>query len=123
MDGLSDWFFSLSENYSVNPYIFGVLYIGGIPVFLGVAAWMAKRAREKKPVLVQAGLLTFLAILPYLYVAVFGENLPVWVYGAIVAMIGFGVWSTVKKVRKQKAEALSERDKTASRTLAADPAS
>ncbi|MCQ8184430.1 hypothetical protein [Parvularcula maris] len=122
MESLGEWFFSLSENYSVNPWIFGILYIGGIPVFLGVAAWMAKRARQKKPVLLQAGLLIFLAILPYLYVAIFGENLPVWVYAAIAAMIGFGVWSTVKKVRKQKAEAQSPSSDMPSQTLATDAA-
>jgi hypothetical protein len=106
MEGFSDWFFGLSENYSVNPWVFGVLYIGGIPVFLGVAAWMAARARKSKPVMLQAAMLIFLAILPYLYVAVFGENLPLWVYGAIAAMIAFGVYSTVRKVQKQKMEAV-----------------
>jgi hypothetical protein len=112
VEGFSDWFFGLSENYGVNPWVFGVLYIGGIPVFLGVAAWMASRARGKKPVLLQASLLIFLAILPYLYVAIFGENLPLWVYGAIAAMIGFGVWSTVRKVQKQKAEAMRNAEET-----------
>ena len=106
MDSLADWFFGLSENYSVNPWIFGILYVGGIPLFFGVLGWLAKRAKEKKAITVQALLLLYLAIQPYLYVAIFGENLPAWVYGIIVAMVGYGGWSTYSTVRKRQAEAL-----------------
>lgn len=106
MEGILETVRELSATYNVNPVVFGILYVGGIPLFLGVAAWLANRARLKKSVTVQALLLLYLAIQPYLYVAVFGENLPVWVYGAIVALIGFGIWSTWKQVQKKKAEAL-----------------
>lgn len=108
MEGLGEWFFGLSENYSVNPWIFGILYVGGIPVFFAVLAWLAKRAKDKKPVTVQALLLLYLAIQPYLYVAVFGENLPAWVYGAIGVLIALGVWSTYNSVQKKKREAAAE---------------
>lgn len=104
MEGLAGWFFGLSENYSVNPWVFGVLYIGGIPLFFAVLGWLAKRAKEKKAITVQALLLVYLAIQPYLYVAVFGENLPQWVYAIIVAMVAYGGWSTYSTVRKRKAE-------------------
>lgn len=110
MESIGEWFFSLSENYNVNPWVFGILYVGGIPVFLGVAGWTAKRAKKKRPVLLQAGLLIFLAVLPYLYVALFGENLPLWVYAAIVIMIGFGVYSVAAKIKKQKREAAKLED-------------
>lgn len=105
MEGLSTWFFGLSENYAVNPWIFGILYIGGIPLFFGVAAWLTKRLREKKGIAVQALVLLYLAIQPYLYVAVFGENLPSWVYAVIVALVALGVWQTFSSVQKKKAEA------------------
>lgn len=114
MDGIIETVRELSATYNVNPIIFGVLYVGGIPLFLGVAAWLANRARQRKSITVQALLLLFLAIQPYLYVALFGENLPVWVYGAIVALIGFGAWSTWNQVQKKKAEALAEGDPSTS---------
>lgn len=99
---------SLSATYSVNPIVFGVLYLGGIPVFLATAGWLANRARKRRPVTLQALLLLYLAIQPYLYVAVFGENLPAWVYGAILVLIVAGIWSTYRQVRKKKAEALAQ---------------
>ncbi|NNU16189.1 hypothetical protein HK107_07635 [Parvularcula sp. ZS-1/3] len=108
MDGILETVRELSATYNVNPVIFGILYIGGIPLFLGVAGWLAARAKAKKSVTVQALLLLFLAIQPYLYVALFGENLPVWVYGVIAVMVAFGGWSTWRSVEKKKAEALAE---------------
>ncbi|MEO1043750.1 MAG: hypothetical protein AAFX52_15825, partial [Pseudomonadota bacterium] len=106
--GIAETVAELSATYNVNPVIFGILYVGGIPLFLGTGAWLANRARQKKPITVQALLLLYLAIQPYLYVALFGENLPTWVYIAIVALIGAGIWSTISSVRKKKAEAEAE---------------
>jgi hypothetical protein len=102
MSGFADWLTDISATYSVNPVLFGILYFGAMPIFVAVAAWLARRARARKPILLQAALLLFLAIQPYLYVAVFGENLPGWVYGAIVALIGLAIWSTISTIRKKQ---------------------
>lgn len=107
MEAISAWFFGLSENYGVNPWIFGTLYVGGIPLFLGVTAWLAVRLRKGKGIALQTVLAGFLAIQPYLYVAIVGENIPLWVWALIAVMIGVGVWSTLNTVRKRKAEAAS----------------
>lgn len=123
MEGILETVRELSTTYNVNPIIFGVLYVGGIPLFLGVAGWLANRARQKKSITVQALLLLFLAIQPYLYVALFGENLPTWVYGAIVALVGFGIWSTWKQVQKKKAEALSSDEAPTTELAAVDETS
>ena len=104
MEAISEWFFGLSENYGVNPWIFGILYVGGIPLFLGVTAWLVKRLREKKGIAVQAILAGYLAIQPYLYVAIVGENIPLWVWAFIGVMVAFGIWSTLSTIRKRKAE-------------------
>ena len=110
MDAILETVRELSATYNVNPVLFGILYVGGIPLFLAVAGWLANRARQRKSVTVQALLLLYLAIQPYLYVAVFGENLPSWVYGAILALIGLGFWTTWRQVQKKKAEALADED-------------
>ena len=33
-----------------------------------------------------------------------GRNIPLWVYGFIAAMVAFGVYSTIKKIRTQARE-------------------
>lgn len=110
--GIAETVAELSATYNVNPVVFGILYVGGIPLFLAAGAWLANRARQRKPITVQAMLLLYLAVQPYLYVAIFGENLPSWVYVVILAMIGVGVWSTISSVRKKKAEAQAETAET-----------
>ncbi|MEM9839255.1 MAG: hypothetical protein AAF830_08880 [Pseudomonadota bacterium] len=104
MEAISTWFLQLTENYGVNPLIFGVLYFGGIPLFLGVIAWLVVRLRKSKGIAVQAILAGFLAIQPYIYVALVGKNIPVSVWAIIAVMIGIGIWSTVSTIRKRKAE-------------------
>jgi len=117
--GIAETVAELSATYNVNPVVFGILYVGGIPLFLAAGAWLANRARQKKPITVQALLLLYLAVQPYLYVAIFGENLPNWVYIVILAMIGVGVWSTISSVRKKKAEAQAETETQATAPSAA----
>jgi hypothetical protein len=102
MEGFQNWLVSLSADYSVDPWIFGILYIGGIPLFFLVVGWLAKRAKDGKSVALQALLLLYLAIQPYLYVALFGENLPGWVYAALGALVLLGAWQTYGTVQKRK---------------------
>jgi len=104
MAAINEFILGLSENYGVNPWIFGILYIGGIPLFLGVTAWLVARLRQKKSITIQALLAGFLAIQPYVYVALVGENIPVWVWAVIAVLVGVGIWSTLSTIRKRKAE-------------------
>ncbi len=32
-EAFKEWFLSLGEKYNVNPYIFGGIYVGAIPIF------------------------------------------------------------------------------------------
>ncbi|NRA28702.1 MAG: hypothetical protein HRU11_00455 [Parvularculaceae bacterium] len=113
MEAINAFVLSLSENYGVNPWIFGVLYIGGIPLFLGVTAWLVARLRQKKSITVQAILAGYLAIQPYVYVALVGENIPVWVWGVIAVLVGLGIWSTLSTIKKRKAEVAADATKSA----------
>jgi hypothetical protein len=40
---------------------------------------------------------------PFLYVLVFGRNLPWWVYGVIAILLGQGVYSLIRRLRKKGA--------------------
>jgi glucose 1-dehydrogenase len=48
-ESFKDWFLSLGENYGVNPYIFGGIYVGAIPFFFLCLGWTIKNIRKKKP--------------------------------------------------------------------------
>ena len=97
-----DWFLSLGENYGVNPYIFGGIYIGAIPLFFLCLSWSVRNMRNKKPFVIPVLLTGLCFISAYLYLIIAGKNIPVWVYVFIAVLVGYGVFSTFQKIRKAR---------------------
>ena len=88
------------ERYAVNPYVFLALSAVCGPLFYYSLFRMARALRSDRKT-VGRWSLVFLAatVVPYLYVLVFGRNLPWWVYGVLVAAVGWGVYQLVGKLR------------------------
>ena len=100
----TEWFLSLGDQYGVNPIIFGSIYVGAIPFFTLSIARLIRNLRRKQSIVLPALSASFFFVSAYLYLLVAGRNIPLWVYGFIAAMIGYGVYSTFKKIRTQTAE-------------------
>lgn len=96
-----NWFSSLGRKYNVNPVIFGGIYVGAIPFFTLSVGWIIANLRRKKSIVVPVLAASFFFISAYLYLLIVGRNIPLWVYGFIVAMLGFGVYSTIMKIRSR----------------------
>ncbi|MEM1096332.1 MAG: hypothetical protein AAGJ10_17170 [Bacteroidota bacterium] len=94
-----DWFLSLGDQYGVDPIIFGVIYVGAIPFFTISLGWLIRNLRKKKPIVLPTLATGFFFISAYLYLLIAGENIPLWVYGFVAAMVAFGVYSTMQKIR------------------------
>jgi hypothetical protein len=95
-----EWFFGLGGKYNVNPYIFGAIYIGAIPFFFFFLYRTIKKIRNKKSFVLSALLTGLFFISAYLYLIIVGKNIPVWVYIFIAIMVGYGIYSTLKKIKK-----------------------
>ena len=100
---INDWFLGLGAQYGVNPYIFGTIYIGAIPFFLASIAWLVKRKRAGTSIVLPVLCAGFCFISAYLYLAIAGRNIPVWVWVFLGALIVYGAWSTVREVRRKVA--------------------
>ncbi len=98
---LKDWFMGLGEKYNVSPIIFGSIYVGAIPFFFLSLGWLVKRIKQRKPIVTPVLLTGFFFVSAYLYLIIAGRNIPLWVYFFIGAMIVYGVYSTIIKIRKQ----------------------
>jgi hypothetical protein len=96
-----NWFAGLGRKYNVNPAVFGGIYVGAIPFFTLSVGWIVSNLRRKKSIVLPVLAASFCFISAYLYLLIVGRNIPAWVYAVIVAMIGFGVYSTVRKIRAQ----------------------
>ena len=96
---IKHWFLSLGENYGVNPYIFGGIYVGAVPFFFICLSWTIKNIKQKRSFVLPLLLTGLFFISAYLYLIIAGKNIPVWVYIFIGVMILYGVYSTAKKVK------------------------
>ena len=100
-DAFKEWFLSLGTRYNVNPYIFGGIYIGAIPLFFICLRWSIKNMRHKKSFVLPLLLTGCCFISAYLYLIIAGKNIPVWVYFFIGLMIVYGIYSTAIKIKKK----------------------
>ena len=98
---LQEWFFSLGAEYGVNPVIFGAIYVGAIPLFTVSMAWFFRNLRRKRPIVLPLMSAAFFFVSAYLYLAIVGRNIPVWVYVFIVAIVVFGGISTIRKIKSR----------------------
>ena len=106
----NDWFLGLGAQYGVNPYIFGAIYIGAIPFFLLSVAWLIRRARAGRSTVLPTLLAGFFFVSAYLYLAIAGENIPVWVWIFLAVLIAYGAFSTIRDTRRKIAEGTVHED-------------
>ena len=104
----NDWFLGLGAQYGVNPYIFGAIYIGAIPFFLASIGWLVKRARAGRSTVAPTMLAGFFFVSAYLYLAVFGQDIPLWVWMFLAALVAYGAWSTIRDTRRKIAARADE---------------
>lgn len=101
LSGLKDWFLGLGRQYNVNPLIFGAIYVGAIPFFSLSIAWVVRNYRTGKSIVLPTLCAGFCFVSAYLYLLIAGRNVPLWVYAVMVALIVFGVISTIRRVRQR----------------------
>ena len=105
LESVNEWFLGLGAEYGVNPYVFGAIYVGAIPLFTASVAWLVRNARTGRSVALPALAAGFWFVSAYLYLIVAGENVPWWVYAFVAVLVVGGAWSTVRSVRAKVAEA------------------
>lgn len=95
---INEWLMGLSENYNVNPYIFAGIYVGAIPFFTLSVAWLIRNKRQEKSITLPVISTGFFLSSAYIYLMIAGENVPIWVYILIIGLLGYGIYSTFKKI-------------------------
>ena len=101
IDAFQQWFFSLGASYGVNPWIFGSIYVGAIPFFMISIAWLVRRARAGRSIVVPTLCAGFCFVSAYLYLAIAGRNIPVWVWIFLGVLVAYGAVSTIRDTRRK----------------------
>lgn len=110
LESINEWILALGGQYNVNPYIFAGIYVGAIPFFLASIAWLVKRARAGRSTLLPTMLAGFFFVSAYLYLAIFGQDIPLWVWIFLAVLIAYGAWSQVRETRRKIAAAKADGD-------------
>jgi uncharacterized membrane protein len=108
MEAAHQWVLDLGAQYGVNPYIFGSIYVGAIPFFLASMAWLVQRARAGRSTVVPMLCAGLCFVSAYIYLAIAGRNIPVWVWLFLAALIGFSAVSTIRDTRRKIAAARAD---------------
>jgi hypothetical protein len=92
------------DTYHVDPVVFLVIYLVTVPVFYYslVRTIRALAARQGTAAMRWSAVFLCAVVAPFLYVLLFGRNLPWWVYGIIAVLVGQGVWSMIMTLRGKK---------------------
>jgi hypothetical protein len=100
------------EVYGVNPIIFLILYFGSAPIFY-YSLYRTLRAvavKQGRQVLLWSAVFLGSNVAPFIYVLLFGRNIPLWVYAIILILVGQGMVSLALKVRKDQGSGAPSRD-------------
>jgi hypothetical protein len=96
-----EWIQNIRQSYSVDPIVFAGLLVGCAPFFYYSIFRLVKAlaARSSGQITVWSSVFLGATVLPYVYVLLFGRNIPWYIYAAIGLLAAQGVYSLVKKLR------------------------
>ena len=94
---------SARDIYRVDPIVFIVIYFVSVPFFYFSIYRMVRALakRRQQEILVWSMVFLGATAAPFLYVLFFGRNLPWWVYVVIAILIGQGVYSLIRRLRRK----------------------
>lgn len=104
---LDGWAMAVQSRYHVNAAVFIALNVICAPLFYYSIYRTVRAATRRIPRDVRIWGTVFMAVsvVPYVYVLIFGRNLPTWVVMVIVALVAHGVVVFVRRVRGAQARA------------------
>ena len=93
------WVMGLGAQYGVNPVIFGAIYVGAIPFFILFTGLAIKRLRNRRGAVLPIMAAGLCCVSAYIYLAIVGRGIPLWVWGFLGAIIAYGAWNAVRSFR------------------------
>ncbi|MEO0215962.1 MAG: hypothetical protein ABIL70_07230 [candidate division WOR-3 bacterium] len=99
---LNEWLAGIQKNYGVNPVIFAIIYFAGAPFFWWAIYKIVTGLKKKDMVQVRTFgvVLALTTIAPFVYVAIFGHNVPVWFWFFALAVVSYTAFSVFRRVKK-----------------------
>jgi fatty acid desaturase len=98
--------------YGVNPIVFLVMYVGMAPfwyytIYRTIRAVARKNGRD---MMLWGAICLVVTVAPYVYVLIFGRNMPWWIYIIVGLLVAQGIYSLVRKLTKKPAAPAGTKD-------------
>ncbi len=101
---VQSWLVGIQRDYGVNPVIFGIIYlICVLPFWISIYKIITGlKNRRRGQVMTFALILGCTILAPFVYVAFFGHNLPLWFWAVAAAVISYSVYSVLRRIKRTK---------------------
>jgi uncharacterized protein YacL len=102
LDYIHNWLSDIQHNYGVNPIVFGIIYcVSVVPFWLSIYKIIAGIKNRKTAQVSTFGIILGITIIaPFVYVALFGRNLPIWFWIIAVLVIAYSIYSVLRRIKK-----------------------
>jgi hypothetical protein len=89
--------------YGVNPVVFLILYVAPAPfwyysIYRTIRAVATKNSRD---LMLWGMICLVVTIQPYVYVLIFGRNMPWWIYIIVGLLVAQGIYSLLRRLTKK----------------------
>ena len=99
---LQEFMRTARETYGVEPIIFLVLYLACAPLWWYSVVRVINATVRKLPdqILPWGSVFLVATVAPFVYVLLFGHNLPAWVYGVIAILVLESLFMLYRRIRE-----------------------
>lgn len=98
---LKNWLVKIHQDYGVNPIIFAIIYFGGAPFFWFSIYKIISGLKNKNitQMRIFAVILGITIIAPFVYVAIFGHNVPYWFWIFAAIIIIYAIYNAFRRIK------------------------
>ena len=98
---LIEYFEQIGRYHHVNPAIYVGIHFIATPLFAAAVGWIFYNRKKKRPLTLPVCVATLLFNTSNLYLIIFGNKIPFWIYALAGVSTLIGGYITVKKIRKR----------------------
>lgn len=103
-ESIKNYYSEIGQRYAVDPLLFVGIHIVATPLFAAAVAWIIYNKKKNKSLLVPSLAAIFIFNAASIYLVIFGNGIPFYIYAIVGGSAIVSGFFTYKKVKKKLAE-------------------
>jgi len=100
-EAIKFYYTTLGLKYNVDPAIFVGIHIVATPLFIATVAWIITNHKKKRSIFIPSLVAAFVFNAANIYLIIFGNNIPSWIYLIIGATTLISSYFSIVKIRNK----------------------